>query len=181
MSYDLMAEMNSYIIHWSRSQSMWSLLYTLLPAGAIHHYTWVGCAQHSSWSVGPGTTMMVSSLQKQKYSDCFQETLQQLSLPRKEWGKSWSCYFPGNLHGRSVQAYIGRSSKEIFWRRKKKEHVLTTTVMQILNQMFMPWMNRVKAGEKRSKQKKREYPEGEKMTEKILKRNINYSFIYVNV
>lgn len=47
-------------------------------------------------------------------------------------------------------------------RKKKKEHVLTTTVMQILNQIFMPWMNRAKAGEKRSKQKKREYPEGEK-------------------
>lgn len=28
-------------------------------------------------------------------------------------------------------------------------------------------MNRAKAGEKRSKQKKREYPEGKKMTEKI--------------
>lgn len=53
----------------------------------------------------------------------------------------------------------------MFWRKKKKkkkEHVLTTTVMQILNQMFMPWMNRAKAGEKRSKQKKREHPEGEK-------------------
>lgn len=29
-------------------------------------------------------------------------------------------------------------------KKKKKEHVLTTTVMQILNQMFMPWMNRAK-------------------------------------
>lgn len=47
-------------------------------------------------------------------------------------------------------------------KKEKKEHVLTTTVMQILNQMFMPWMNRAKAGEKRSKQKKREHPEGEK-------------------
>lgn len=65
-------------------------------------------------------------------------------------------------------------------KKRKKEHVLTTTVMQILNQMFMPWMNRAKAGEKRSKQKER-IPRGGKMTEKILKRNINYSFIYVNV
>lgn len=155
MSYDLMAEMNSYIIHWSRSQSMWSLLYTLLPAGAIHHYTWVGCAQHSSWSVGPGTTMMVSSLQKQKYSDCFQETLQQLSLPRKEWEKAGVVIFLGICMADQFKPTLAGLARKCFG-EKKKEHVLTTTVMQILNQMFMPWMNRAKAGEKRSKQKKRE-------------------------
>lgn len=160
MSYDLMAEMNSYIIHWSRSQSMWSLLYTLLPAGAIHHYTWVGCAQHSSWSVGPGTTMMVSSLQKQKCSDCFQETLQQLSLPRKEWEKAGVVIFLGICMADQFKPTLAGLARKCFG--EKKEHVLTTTVMQILNQMFMPWMNRAKAGEKRSKQKKREYPEGEK-------------------